>query len=489
MTVYCQFKPRFNFKHALSAGIFVLVSSCALTGSSSAEKFETRQWLAGDHHIHSRYSVGWDIKVNPPLPIMGGDAIYTIAMNAFMAKYFGLSWIVATDHGGPNHSKINLELAYPQLVQSRNVVSEVIQFYGMELNTPAGDHSSVIIPHTHDESEVLYHLETGFDRLEVFPLEPSRNTEDKMIEALEFMKKLKKPPVVIANHPSRSATDYGVYGHFDPAEFRRWNDTAPDIAVGMAAAPGHQAIAFSNSPKITDDIMRARGFYRGYPTLGGFDQMTAKVGGFWDSMLGEGRRWWVTANSDSHQHYTEGGVDFWPGEYSKTYVFADKNHDSILANLRAGHMFVTTGHLISELYVEVTHEDSMASIGEEIIVPRNSDVTIKIRVRDPATKNPAGDNPRVKRIDLIVGKVTGKVSDPNSNANETTRVVKRFYSRDWEKQGEYLTMRYVMPATSQHYVRVRGTNTDELEPERDPPAENPWHDLWFYSNPIFIVTE
>jgi len=26
--------------------------------------------------------------------------------------------------------------------------------------------------------------------------------------------------------------------------------------------------------------------------MGGFDQMTARLGGFWDSMLGEGRRWW-----------------------------------------------------------------------------------------------------------------------------------------------------------------------------------------------------
>ena len=29
----------------------------------------------------------------------------------------------------------------------------------------------------------------------------------------------------------------------------------------------------------------------------------------------------------------------------------------------------------------------------------------------------------------------------------------------------------------------------ELEPEKDPPAENPWHDLWFYSNPVFITTK
>ena len=37
--------------------------------------------------------------------------------------------------------------------------------------------------------------------------------------------------------------------------------------------------------------------------MGGFDQMTARLGGFWDSMLGEGRRWWVTANSDSHVNW------------------------------------------------------------------------------------------------------------------------------------------------------------------------------------------
>jgi hypothetical protein len=38
------------------------------------------------------------------------------------------------------------------------------------------------------------------------------------------------------------------------------------------------------------------------------------------------------------------------------------------------------------------------------------------------------------------------------------------------------------------YIRVRGTNTTELEPEPDPAGENPWQDLWFYSNPVFIDT-
>lgn len=94
--------------------------------------------------------------------------------------------------------------------------------------------------------------------------------------------------------------------------------------------------------------------------MGGFDQMTARLGGFWDSMLGEGRRWWITANSDSHIHWTEGGADFWPGEYSKTYVLADKNHDSIFEGIRAGRIFVTTGDLISQLWIEVMSGDQQA---------------------------------------------------------------------------------------------------------------------------------
>ena len=289
---------------------------CVVTDSRKPAIDGARQWLAGDHHIHSRYSVGWDREQNPPAPIVGGDAIYPIQMNAVMGKYFGLSWMVTTDHGGPNHSKVHLELAYPELVQSRLVVSEVIQFYGMELDTPGGEHSSLIIPYTHDEAEILHRLESDFGRVEAFPVDPLRDTEAKMLEALGVMRTLDRPPVVIANHPSRTASGDGQYGRYDPAEFRRWNDTAPEVAVGMAGAPGHQAISLTTNPLATNAERLVRSGYGGFPTMGGFDQMTAKLGGFWDSMLGEGRRWWITANSDSHKHYSEGGVDFWPGEYS-----------------------------------------------------------------------------------------------------------------------------------------------------------------------------
>ncbi|MER8155563.1 hypothetical protein [Streptomyces sp. NPDC094472] len=33
--------------------------------------------------------------------------------------------------------------------------------------------------------------------------------------------------------------------------------------------------------------------------------MTATVGGLWDSLLAEGRPWWITADSDSHNVYAD----------------------------------------------------------------------------------------------------------------------------------------------------------------------------------------
>jgi hypothetical protein len=465
----------------------MMLLTLGLQHSTLAQDKNNRIWLAGDHHIHSRYSVGWDREVDPPTPIKGGDAIYPTPMNALMAKYYGLSWMVTTDHGGPNHSKVNLEMAYPELVYSRKVVPEVIQFYGMEFDTPGADHSSLIIPYSHDESTHLHSIESQFNKREPYPSDPSWDTESRMLEALAFMNTMATKPVVIANHPSRSASGLGVYGKDDPAELRDWNDTAPEIAVGMAGAPGHQAATLNRDSTLSK---RPRGGYGQFPTMGGFDQMTAKLGGFWDSMLGEGRRWWITANSDSHVHWREGGSDFWPGEYSKTYVLAQKNHDDIIDGIRNGRVFVTLGDLISELYVQVEGGHHSADIGGKIHIAHGEDVRVTIRFKDPDTLNSWKQNPEVTRVDLIMGEVRGPVTDRNSDNNLTTQVIARFTDSDWKINGAYTEITYTISELGKEsYIRIRGTNSNELEPQKDKKGESPWDELWFYSNPIFIDVE
>ena len=455
-----------------------------------------RSWLAGDHHIHSEHSADYEPNpanpTAPPKPLLGKDGLYSITRNAEMARRFGLRWVVATDHGGPLHSKLNFDLTYPALLRSRRAVPELLQFYGMEFDTPAGDHSSLIIPRTPNERTQLLELESRFSKREAWPLDPARDTEPRMIEALRQMRAQASPPVLIANHPSRSAKKVGRYGLYTPSEFRNWNDTAPAIAIGMEGAPGHQAGALR--PDGTYDPDGARGGYRNAPTMGGFDQMTAILGGFWDSMLGEGRRWWITATSDSHANWRDGGNDFWPGEYSKTYVLARAQEADILDGVRQGRMFVTTGDLITDLDVIVKGpgRTTNAAIGGAIVIAPGSSVDVTIRVRDPGhgqTSDPETGkrNPTLRRVDLIVGKVLGPVSDRATDNNPTTRVERRFGATDWKREGEFLTMTHrLRKLNGPIYLRVRGTNTAELEPLTDPKGEDPWSDLWFYANPIFV---
>jgi hypothetical protein len=438
-----------------------------------------RAWRAGDHHIHSEYSGEFDTSVNPPVFHKGADAVYPIVTNAIMAKNFGLTWAMCTDHGGPTHSKVNLEQAYPDLLRSRKLVPEVLQFWGMEFDTPQMDHHTLMIPRHDDEAKLLFELESRFNKFDAFPTDPSRDTEAKFVEFLKSAASHRQKPIVIAHHAARSATGLGVYGQDTPREFRAGNNAAPDVYIGFEGAPGHQAGPLNGG---------ARGGYGSHPTYGGFDQMTARVGGLWDSLLGEGRKWWITATSDSHVHWTRGGSDFWPGEYSKTYVYAKQDYADIMDALRNGRIWVVTGDLISALDVTATSGGKSANVGETVTVSRRNrnDVEIEIRFRELDGVNGNGDRPAVRRVDLIVGRITGLATDPNSDTNKTTKVVARFGRSDWHRSGKDFVIKHtIRNVEGDLYARVRGTSTDELEPAADG-KESPWDDLWFYSNPVFV---
>ena len=454
-----------------------------------AQESSGKAWLAGDHHIHSRYSVGWNREIDPPAPIIGGDAIYPIQMNALMAKYFGLSWMVSTDHGGPGHSKVNRERAYPELLQSRLAVPEVIQFYGMELDTPGADHSSLIIPFSDTEAEQLFAIESDWAKREPWPANPEWDTEPRMLLALAAMAQQQLPPLIIANHPSRSATDLAEYGLDHPDELRKWNDIAPRVAVGMAGAPGHQAATLNadGSAKLEG----ARGGYGRYPTLGGFDQLSATVGGFWDAMIGEGRDWWITANSDSHVHFSEGGSDFWPGEYSKTYVWADSDHASILEAIRSGRIFVTTGDLISGIKLSLTGAGSAKELfpGDRVVVEQGQELQLQVTLNLSGRPNFNGDNPELRRVDIIQGLLFSAENPATDNSNASTRVIDRIEPDQWQQQGDRISFDIRIPRVEAGmYLRLRGTSGSELEPQPDLRGETPWQDLWFYTNPVRFVT-
>lgn len=448
----------------------VLVLWSAPAAASTADSEQGRDWLPGDHHVHSEWSVDWDHGTTPPTPIRGGDSSYTRSRNAQRAQHFGLRWMVHTDHGGPGHSAVTRDHAYPALLEARRDVPGLIQFNGMEFDVPAGEHATLIIAPGPLEREQLVTLERDYSRSE--PLQGSRDTQQQMLDALDHMRSLAPLPVLLINHPSRTATGAGQWGAVTPDELNAWHAAAPQVLVGMEGAPGHQA------------TRSERGLYRNAaaPTRGGFDQMTTEVGGVWDRMLAAGTRFWITASSDSHVNVRDGGSDFDPGEYSRTYVWARPDAGDILAGVRGGRMFAVTGDLIDRLELTVQAVDGSGSVGrmgDAVKLAPGTPMRVQLRVRQPSVANAAGQHPRLRQLQLIVG------SGPAQAPQMQTR---RFTATDWKQDGAWYQAAWELPAPANGgFVRARGSNTDEPTPLEDVKGEDPWQDLWFHSNPVFIT--
>jgi hypothetical protein len=477
-------------------------------------------WLAGDHHIHTQHS---------------SDGIYRVLDHARHAHAYGLDWMVITDHGSVAHAKIGVDIVNPDIVAAREEIEGTLIFQGLEWNIPAAEHGTVFVHPSRNEVAVLKEFENTFDGSVLGAGAPTPANEALAIAGINFLgdavKSRRVPDALfLANHPARQGID-------SPHEIRGWRDADPSIAIGFEGAPGHQAagIAAPNGPG------GGRGAYAGSPgansfpgyplesyrTWGGFDWMTATVGGLWDSLLAEGKPWWITANSDSHQVYGDtadrgpgsdfnangryndpvygrpvnlGNSDFWPGFYSRTHVGSTSfSYAAVMAGMRAGRIWVDHGGLVSGLNVSARAANgNSVTLGGALHVRRGTKVELNITIDLANTPNWAQFVPTLARVDVIAGDVTGPVADKDVFTTPATKVVKSF---EVNKSVGQVSFRYDLGAvTKPFYVRLRGTDGNRSAPgvlgaAVDPagPAmdvlgnADPWTDLWFYSNPIWVL--
>ena len=173
-------------------------------------------------------------------------------------------------------------------------------------------------------------------------------------------------------------------------------------------------------------------------TFGGFDQMTAIVGGLWDSMLGEGRRFWIVATSDSHVNYadptkpgtTSGRASIRRRTCSRARLRRRARRPARRPDLRRGRRPGT------ELDVVVAAGGRSAEMGGTLRVAAGEPFELNLRFRDPQTLNAHGDSPQVRRVDVIVGDVRGRSLDPQADTNETTTVLARLGAETWRQYGD-----------------------------------------------------
>ena len=456
------------------------LSAQGIADTQITDSTQQRQWLAGEHHAHTHWSVKWDKSTSPWSPIKGGDSEHTYLENAQAAQKYGLSWLVNTDHGGPEHSKLLDKKAYPELLSARESVPDVHQFFGIELDVPAGEHATVMMPINNDEREVLVNFQRDYSIREYRKETRNRNNVEHMQKGIAYLASQTEKPIIIKNHPSRQATGLNEWARVTPEKLMIWHQTDPEVFIGMVGTPGHQA------------ARGARGSYFKYGTFRGADQMTAVVGGVWDHILGNGMRFWITSSADSHTHTSVGGRDFWPGEYNKTYVYARNEPADIMDGLRHGRSFIVFGDLISGLNAELTdgntdkHTNNSASLGETLMVSSDENkLSLKLELNISEGKNANGDIPVLNRIDVITGAVDPSIAN-EPNANSTTQVIQQIDQSQWQVKDNTIALTIDIPREHQNgYLRLRGTSTDILEPTRQQGNQYPWQDLWFYSNPIF----
>ncbi|WP_406387355.1 PHP domain-containing protein [Streptomyces sp. NBC_00887] len=490
-------------------------ASATSTGGSSGGYL----WLAGDHHIHTQYS---------------SDGKYRVIDHVRQANAHGLDWMVITDHGSEQHAKIGVEKVNPDIVAARAQIDDTLVFQGLEWNIPAAEHGTVFVHPGKNEVAVLKEFENSFDGAVKKATGSTPANEALAISGLNFLaeqvqRRKVKDALMLANHPARKGID-------SPHEIRAWRDAQPTIAVGMEGAPGHQAAgiaapAGAGSGRGYYDNSPGSASYAGYPlesyrTWGGFDWMTATVGGLWDSLLAEGKPWWITANSDSHSVYADtavpgpnsdfttngyfndpvygGGLnltdgDFWPGQYSRTHVGAASfSYKSVMDGIRAGRVWVDHGGLISGLNARVRSGLNAVTLGGVLHVRSGSQVDLVIDIALAGCPNWAQFVPALARVDVIQGDVTGTVSDKDTFTTPNTKVVKSF---EVNKSTGTVRLTYSLGRVDKPvYVRLRGTDgnrtavgingaaIDPVGPAMDVVGDaDPWKDLWFYSNPMWVL--
>ena len=384
--------------------------------------------------------------------------------------------------------------SYPVVADLRLQYPDNMIIQGVEWNVPKGEHASVGI--VADEPAAISNFEYQFDAGDGDTsranegLLKNNTTHASAVAGVAWLgQNYGDLSYFVPNHPSR-ALKYSV------ADFRDFNNAAPTVAFGFEGIPGHQKEA-------------GRGGYgqatAAQTTYGGADIMIAQVGGLWDALLGEGRHFWTFSNSDFHA--TAG--DFWPGEYSKSYVHVDQtnNYASLIDGMRAGDIFDVEGDLINALDFSVQNGKKQATMGQELTAKNGDRPMVTIRFRSPELNN-NGQKPIVDHVDLIAGAVTG-LTTPGTPAysiatNPTTRVIASFTKSQLKKEDGWYSVTFRLPALqSSEYFRLRGTNMGLNVPNQTDASGNPladslmgpntaaqaYADLWFYSNPIFVTAQ
>jgi VanZ family protein len=376
---FCQ-RPR-NVANLLLTAALVAVLGCDQRPASQPrfvrqiEWAEQGSWLKADTHIHTTFS----------------DGAHSVAEVAAKAIEHGCDCIAITDHADSNLDAATREY-HEEIQAARRRHPELIVLAGLEWNVPgwAGDQqATILMPPGPDEGLRLADFKASFGDLPRDQDEPG--LADPGLRWLGRVLVDDLSPIVICEHPSRQRqTSDEVLG-----DLRRWR-AVNDLVVGFSGAPGHQG-------------MQPVGAYKSaLSTIDRWDPAAAEVGGAWDTLLGQGVDFWG-AHATSDFHDAKGLGDYWPGEFSETWLYVpERSARGALRALKAGSFFAVHGQIARqvELRVDAQGLPRSAYAGEMIELERGAIVTPQLRFETPQL-DWSGEPNRIDAVELIAVTAAG----------------------------------------------------------------------------------
>lgn len=245
-------------------------------------------WIKGDLHVHSNCC---------------GDGTLPVAEIVERSKEY-CDFIAISGHSR-NPQFFRTENQYADVVAARKKFDMPIFCTG-EIEFPVPRHAMVLTTPDDREMELLRELVGRFCRYDGI------EGVDNAMKLLDFVdKNWHENCFMIFNHPNAP-------------------DVALDDLMKLAESPVFRVLACVD-----------RGERRA--------PQTWDVGAEWDKLLMAGFRIFTRCGSDFHCHFTDGGHDYYPGEFVQDCLQVDKNdYSDIIRAYRQGNFYTMCGNLIDD---------------------------------------------------------------------------------------------------------------------------------------------